>query len=330
MNDWKWKAGAIGIIVLLICSLLFIVKLQQDQINKLDLIEKQNVEMKRLNDSLVRSSASYATKADLEKTIKDNGINYSDLKKDLKELRADVRAVSITTVVTPGYFGSNIPSTNNSPNENAPNVIIPEGCPNPDLHGYLKRIEYLALKEPFSDGKEIPFGRVDFTAANAKPWGVEVYPRKYKVTTVISRDENGRTFTHAQFSIDSNGETYTLPIDDSKVVEKLPAKRFRFVPRIYMGMGFGAIMNDPHAEFLPNLQMALFNYGSLKSSPDFTILGIGAGYEVEEDKVGFILTPATYNIAKHLPFMDNVHVGPAITVDTEKNIGLFAVLTVGL
>jgi hypothetical protein len=336
--NWKWKVGIAAIILLIISALVFIIIRQQDIANQQKLIEQNTVEMKRLNDELVRAQANYASKKDIETIIKQSGIDVGSLKKDLERLNAEVQSVTILISRTPGYSGSSISSTSTTPrpptSTTTTTITCPEGtqveCPNPDIYGYLRNQQWLALNEPFDGTKKVPYGRVGFSAWEKAPWSVQVYPREYQATTVISTNEDGRHFAHSRFVIKSNGETVAVPIE-AKIVEEVPAKHMSWWnPRLYLGADAGARFNPLAFEFVPNLQLALMSYGNTKVSPDFYFLGIGAGYETQENNVAFIFSPIAYNIGKDLPLVDNMFVGPSLAIDTDSNFSILLGIHVGL
>jgi hypothetical protein len=335
--NWKHKTGIIAGVILLIVALAFIIKQQYDMIERQRYAEQSVVEMKRLRDDIVRAQANYATKKDVDRIIKDSGVDLSAIEDDLDKLGADVKGVMTLVSRTPGYRGDDLPSTGTTPGPNTPPVTVecPDGatveCPNQDAHGYFSKRQWLILNEPFSDKKKVPWGRAGFSAWKKNPWDLEVYPREYSATTVLSMNEDGRHFAHSQVSVTVNGKRVKVPISDHKLVEIIPEQEFRFSPRLFLGVDGGVKANPPaHAEMEPNLQLALFSYGHTVASPEWTFLGIGIGYEVVEKGVTAIVSPVNYNVAKHLPFVDNLHVGPSFSIDPVGNIALLIGLRVGL
>jgi hypothetical protein len=335
--NWKQKAGIAALVILIIAILAFIIKQQRDIIEQQRYAEKSVVEMKQLQNDLVRAQAAYATRKDVEKAIKDAGVDLSTVEDDLDKLGSEVKGVVTLLSATPGYHGNDLPSTGTTPGPatEPPKVECPDGttvnCPNPDQHGYLGKRQWLQLEEPFSDTKKVPWGRAGFSAWKKDPWDLEVYPRKYSAVTVLSMDEEGRHFAHSKMSVEVNGERVAVPISESKLVEVLPEREFRFVPRLYLGMDGGIKANPPaHAEFIPNLQLSLFSYGMTTANPEWTFLGLGLGYEIVEEGIALIVSPVNYNVGKHLPFVDNVYVGPSISIDPASNLSILLGIHVGL
>jgi hypothetical protein len=318
--DWKVKSGIIAAILLVIATLGFIIKYQRDTINRLQTIEKSVIEAKDLGNGLQRAQANYATKGDLEVLIKDRGINISDLQKDLDKLGADVRAINVVKVITPGYNVNNLPTDHQIPN---PNPI------DNDKWGYLKAEQRKELTEPLGSGMTAPLGEVGFSAWQQKPWAITLYPREYSTTTVLAVDENGRHFSYNKFQIKVNGKEYTAPIQ-SKFVEEYPESKFRFSPRIYLSIDGGAIANNFYWEAMPNFTLSLFSYGQTKVNSDWIFANIGLGYATQGNNIALILSPVNYNIGKNLPLVDNLYVGPAFSLDLNGNFGIYGGLRVGL
>lgn len=322
MNEmnWKTKTGIAGIILVVLVLLAFIIKVQNDTIERLQYIEKSVVESKELSDGVVRAQSSYVTKEDLKRLIEDSDLNFNEIRKDLQKLGGDVKAIETVTVITPGYVGNNIPSTGTG----EPNPNPPQPGETLDKFGYFQAEQKLALTEPFSDGTVVPFGEAGFSAWQENPWTLEVLPREYRSTTVLGQDTDGRHYAYSKFQIEVDGKTYTVPIADAKIVEEYPSSKFRLSPRVYLGVDVGAVVNPPaHAEVTPSVGFSFFSYGKTKVSPDWSFLTLGLGYASQTQAPVVNLAPVNYNVGKPLPFMDNFHVGPAVSVDVDGNIGLY-------
>jgi hypothetical protein len=329
-KDWKIMAAVTGAVILIITVLAFIVKVQYDTIARLKTIETSVVESKNIGNGIVRAQSSYVTQAELERLLKNQGLNIDSIKKDLKNLGADIKGVHTVAVVTPGYKGIGLTSTTTTPNTTPPD----SSKPITDNNGYLSNQQWFALNEPFNSDKgivNVPFGKVGFSAWQNKPWSFEVLPRTYGSTTVIGQDENGRHYAYSKFQIESDGKTYTIPITNAKIVEEYPTPKFSFNPRMYLGIDGGLIVNPPiHAELTPNIGLSFFSYGQTKVSPQWTFLTLGLGYATQQQAPVIILSPINYNVGKDLPLVDNLHIGPSVSVDTAGNFGLYLGIRVAL
>ena len=327
--NWKAKAGIVGGVLLVLGILAFIIKVQHDSIEKLKAIETSVVESKDLGDGLVRSEAKYMTKEDLERIIKEQGLDLQVIKKDLKKLGAKPVATHEVRVVTPGFSGTNIPTTDTTPN---PNPDPPKaGDSVLDKYGYFGATQWVELKEPFEGGTELPYGRVGFSAWEKDPWSIEVKPREYSSVTVLGQDEDGRHYAYSQFQVTVDGETQKVDITESQIVEKYPSAKFRWDPAMYMAVDFGLVANPPaHAEVTPNLGVTLFSYGKTKLHPTFTFVGIGLGYATQTQAPVLMLAPVNYNIGEPLPLIKNLYIGPSLSLDVDGNIGIYGGIRVSL
>ena len=331
--DWNWKAKTIvvGGAVLIVSAMGYVIKIQHDTVERLKFIETSVVESKNIGNGIVREQASYVTKKDLESMVKDQGMDLAAIKKDLAVLGANVSGISTVKVVTQGYTADHVASTSTTPREASTSTTPRADVPvTQDPHGYQSATQWLTLTEPI--GKDnVPFGKVGFSSWEAKPWSEQVSPRTYSSTTVLGKNEEGRTYAYTKFEIDVDGKKYVVPITDAKIAEEVPKSSFHFGPRLYMGMDFGAIANPPmHLEMMPNLGLSFFSYGQTKLNPDWTFLTLGLGYEVQAKGVSFFLNPVDYNVAKHLPFVDNLYFGPSVSIDPKGNIGMYIGIRVGL
>jgi hypothetical protein len=299
-------------VILIVGVLIWVIKTQNETIERLKFIETSVVEAKDIGNGILRSQSSYVTKEDLNSSLKK--LNLEDIKKDLNTLGAEVKSIHTVHVYTPGVYAKEIPTTEDG-----------EKNPNPtteDKFGYLAVEQKLALHEPFSDKDKVPFGKVGFKAWEEKPWVLEIYPRKYRSITAIGENEDGRHYAYSRFEIDVNGKTHVVPISESKIIQEYPSKKFHWNPRIYLGIDGGVILSGPRAELTPNIGLSVLSYGSTKTSPDWSFMTLGVGYASQGRNLAFLLAPVNYNIAKHLPLMDNFHVGPSVSVDTETQIGV--------
>lgn len=325
MNEtpmWQRIGPTVGVITLIIV-LLVVIKWQHDTL----VAQKESAatEMKQLRDDIVRAQTQYVSKKDLEEFAKGSNIDLSPIREDLAKLNAEIQGISSINVKTPGYVGTNLPSTTTTVREgNVPSSPS-------DVYGYLTHGQLLKLSEPTADKKEIPFGEVEFKAWEEKPWGLKVYPRDYSVVSVLGQDESGKHYTYHKFMVTTNGTTYPIQVTDAKFVEEKPEAKFRFSPRLYLGVEAGGYVYPlPRPEVLPNLQVSLFSYGQTKVNPTWTFLGLGIGYGSQTKTLGFVLTPVRYNVARHLPLVENLYIGPSVMVNTTGGIAILGGIGVGL
>ena len=322
---WKIKLAVVAGVLALIAGLLLIIKYQRDIINKQETIEKSLVEMKQLPNNVIRSEAKYVTSDDLNKFANSLDLKLDPIRSDLKSLNADIKGIQVTNVNSVGSKEINLPSDKT---EVRTDPIIPGESL--DKYGYLKNVQVLTLEEPFADGKKVNFGEVRFSAWKDKPWDLTVSPRKYTVLNVLGEDEDGKHYTYSKFSVVADGKTYDLKIADSKFQEELPSAKWSFNPQLYLSADFGAYLTSTRFEFIPNLQLMLFSYGQTKSFPDWNFLGLGFGYTFNAKSLALIVSPANYNIAKHLPLVKNVYIGPSISINAKQEFSVLGGIRVGL
>ena len=335
--DWKTKTIVVGGSVLVMSVMGYIIKIQHDTVERLKFIETSVVESKDIGNGIIREQSAYVTKKDLENMVNTQGMDLAAIKKDLATLGASVDGISSVKVVTQGYKADHVasssttarpqdtmPSTDTTPRTDVKSSAVQ------DPHGYQSATQWLNLSEPM--GKDnVPIGKVGFSAWDAKPWSEQISPRAYSSTTVIGKNEDGRTYAYSRFEIDVDGKKYTIPITEAKIAQEVPTPSFHWSPRLYLGVDFGVIANPPtHFEVMPDLGLSFFSYGQTKLNPDWTFLTLGLGYESQTKGISLFLSPVDYNIAKHLPFVENLYLGPTISVDPNGNVGLYLGVRVGL
>lgn len=325
MKPWQ-KIVLIALsVIAVIGTLLFIIKVQYDSIARLKVIESSIIDAKNLGEGIVRLQSSYATKKDLEKIIEEQKVDLDKIKKDLDIFGATVKGVTTVKTISSGYSGTNLPSSATTPREDAPQKAQVK-----DEFGYLTSSQWLKLNEPFTDGTKVPLGNIGFSAWKKNPWTLSLSPRTYSTTTVFGADEDGRLYAYSKVTIDVDGKTYTLPITESKMVQQYPTARFGFNPKLYLGAEVGAILNDPMFNHAYNLSLSLFSYGKSKVLPTWTFVNLGLGYSLNTENPILMLSPINYNLAEHLPLVTNLYIGPSVSVDKSKNIGLYLGFRVGL
>lgn len=311
--------------ILVIGALGFIVYKQIEISKRQNAIEQNVVAQKQLVDGLVRSQASWATRDDVEKFIKDNHINLRAIQDDLDKLHAEVSAVNIAIATSQGqvvHGGGTTPGPIVNP---AP--IDPK---NPDPYGYMKRQQMLTLNEDFGSIK-LPIGEVGFSAWKEKPWDYEIKAREYHAATVVGTDENQRQYFYNKFTVKVDGKEYTLPINTATTQQVYPeAKWSWWNPRFFLGADGAVGLNPVKGDFIPNVNVQIMSYGRYKTQPDWSILQLGAGYAVDSKRPVLQVTPFSYNIGKHIQLMNNTYIGPSVSVGTDANVFVGGSIRVGL
>jgi hypothetical protein len=131
-------------------------------------------------------------------------------------------------------------------------------------------------------------------------------------------------------------KNYDVKVTSSQTEQVYPEATFSWWnPRLFLGVGAGLNVTktaaaQPIGEGGPDVSLGIMSYGRYKTTPDFSILQLGIGYEAVQKKPAVAITPFAYNIGKHLPFMENTYIGPTVTVDFVGNISTLAAIRVGL
>lgn len=321
--------------VLLLGALGFIIYQQHQIATQQTQIQSQIVAQQQLVDGIMRSQSQYATKEDIVNFAKQNDINLKAIQDNLDKLGAQVASINVITANSNGQNGNNIPTTNTGPiNPNPPTpVTCKDGtpCPDPDPFGYMKTQQNLVLNEDFTTTK-IPIGNVGFSAWQKNPWDIHINPRTYHVDTVVGTDENQRQYFYNKFTVQTNGQTYTVPITTATTKQEVPTAKFSFWnPRLLVGLDGGVGLNPVQGEFIPSLNLGIMSYGQYKTTPDFSVLEVGVGYGAISKRPQLVVTPVAYNIGKNVfsPLMNNTYLAPSISVGTDGNVTVGAGLRVG-
>lgn len=316
---------AIGAIVLF-GALAFIIYNQQQIKNRQTAIEAQIVEQKQLVDGIVRSQSQYASKEDINKFAKDNDINLSAIRADLEKLNAQVTSINVAIATSQGQRGTHVPS--GPPGPVNPHPVDPN---NPDPWGYQKAQQNLALNEDFGTVK-VPIGSVGFSAWQKEPWSYNIASREYHLNTVVGTDENQRQYFYNKFTVNTGGKSYEIPIKSATTKQEYPSPKWSWWnPRLLMGLDGGVNISHVQGEFTPHVSVGIMSYGQYKTTPDFSILEVGAGYGTVNKTGQVVITPVAYNVGKNWfsPLMNNTYIGPSFQVGTDGSLGAGVGVRVG-
>lgn len=292
-----------------------------------------------LVDGIVRSSNAVVTKADLEAFAAAQNLNLKAIQDNLSKLGAQVGSVTVTTVDSTGQTQTNIPSSGTGPaNPKPPTPVVvncPSGgtvtCPSTDPFGYQQKEQTLTLNEDLGTLK-VPIGTVGFSAFQPAPWNINILPREYTVDTVVGIDQNQRETVYSKVNVTVGGQTYVAPIKSSTTKQELPQPTFSFWnPRILMGLDGGINATHFGGAFTPSINLGIMSYGQYKTTPDFSILEVGAGYDTVSHNAQLVVTPVAYNFGKNFfsPLANNTYLGPSLTVGADGSIGVGLGLRVG-
>lgn len=318
-NKTKIIIGASVIVAIIIFA--YIIKIQNDIANRQRNIETQTIEFKQLGDGIARlESRMVSDSASLEQKLKDLGIDYKKIQKDLDQNNAKIDAISVVVAKTPGYVQVNVPSDSSRPN---PDPVDPNVCKNP--HGYCDEIK---RKDLFEQGQssQIPIGFVEFDATKDQPWGVNIFPRKYYSILSMGKDSQGAVFAHSQFMIeDQNGIKHKIAVDERSFFEQVD-KTYRFHwwnPRIMGEYSFGA-RTDGNLISMLGVKGYISAYTANYSRPTWTFIGLGAGYDMSNKKIAANFSPVAYNVFHTNDLIQNLYVAPTVSMFSDLGIGFSA------
>lgn len=310
--------GAIGFIVYNEHQL----KVQQNA------IQQQVVAQQQLADGITRSMSTWTTKSDLQAFATQNDINLKAIQANMASLKSSLDAINVSTATSTPITQTGLGSTTT-----IKEPVVDGGAPIPagsDPYGYLANQQVLTLNETFG-ATSVPFGSVGFNASQPKPWNLTTYTRKYTNTQTLATDENQRLTAYNTFSINVNNKDYPINLTTSKIEQIYPtAKFYLWNPRFYLGVNGGVDLSAIKGSVSPTFSLQVMSYGKYKNLPDWSILQIGAGFDAISKRPNVLITPVSYNIGEHIPFMSNVYIGPSVGFDTAGQWLLTGGLQVGL
>ena len=321
--------------ILLILGGLGFVIYNQAQISKQQTaIQTEQVAQRQLIDGIVGAQTSWATQQDVANLLAANGVNTASLKaiqSDLANLNATMTTANVVTVNSQAQNVNGQASTGTGPKNPIPPAPTPTGCPSTDPFGFMQAQQNYQLNEDFGS-TQVPFGTVGFSAFQAQPWSADIPARQYTVDNVIGTDENQRNYVYNQVNIQTGGKTYTVPITSSTTKQVYPAAKFSvWNPRLLLGADGGFNATHSQGEFSPNINLGIMSLGQYKTTPDWSILEVGAGYQAINKKFSLVMTPVGYNIGRNVfaPLMNNTYVAPSVSVATDGSWTMGAGIRVG-
>ena len=178
------------------------------------------------------------------------------------------------------------------------------------------------------DGKKFPIAWVQFfpKKSDGDRWVTGNYPIEYHVTLVETESDDGNLNRYAEMHVENNqmketkGEEYKVNLTNLEweKFEKKDKKFHLWNPRL----GLGASFTDK--SIAPGLDLSISSYGRTKRDLDWRFIVFGIGITDDEDGVDGILSvePVSWNFGNVLPLVENMFIGPAVTMDTELNYGV--------
>lgn len=282
-------------------------------------------EFKKLTESLVRSSTTWATKDDLKNDLKGmlKKEDLSALEGDIKKLGTSLTAVGKTV----GVIGRRVAKLEASDREGPENPTV-EKCDDGrlvDTYGYTKKPQIKLI----ADMNMAPLTEVQFNAAKKKPWSYEVYQRQYKLITAVSKKESGQLVFHhnLEYAVpEKSNKTYKVNLVSSQYRQApAPNRMFWLNPKLDANFfAGGAVYRFAQGPGRPDnivslgidVGLSLSSYGTTKIDSWFRLFRFGLGYNIERQAAQFSFAPFALNIGKFLPIIQNLYITPQAGVDT--------------
>lgn len=177
--------------------------------------------------------------------------------------------------------------------------------------------EFIKIYAKDVDGVEYPIAWAMYhpNQVPEKRWKTGTYPIEFHSKIIISENEQ-TSHSLMQAWVENNqmketkGNKYPINVKDIEWTKRLSkTKSWNFNPRLSLGMMAGV------DEIYPALNLSWFSYGRTKGDMDWRFLPMGVGGN--GDDVFFHISLLEYNIAKHVPLIDNMFIGPYIMFDTD-------------
>lgn len=319
----------IGLIGLLLVAGFYGYKLlmAENQVLKSDVVE-----MKKLTDTLIRSSTTWVSKDDIDNKLKSlmTRGDLAALQEDLKKLDSRLTSVGLTV----GSLARKVAQQERSDSVGPENTVV-ERCADGkliDKYEYTKKPQIKLL----TDTNVAPLAEVKFDAASDKPWSYEVYKRNFELITVVGKKESGQLTFHNSLSYkvpDKTGEKkYNIELLSSEFIQTPEAVRmFWLNPKLDVNVFVGGRVRQfsggygDYENVLSlgvDLGVSLSSYGKNKNDSIFRLFRMGVGYDVNRKAAQFSIAPLTFNAGYYLPFFSNLYLSPRLGFDTGNAISI--------
>lgn len=274
-----------------------------------DYLKEIQVKQKQIDDSITRSSSSFVTKDDLDKSIKDSKIDLSKIERDLDSLNGKIESFNKVQVVTVYQKETNKDSTKEIEKKPEEKVEV--------------KPEELALKTQVIDLFEnfpntyVPIGNVGFSHWRKSPWDYEIYKRKYTISNIIAKTDKEETIVYNKFTLNVNDKDYDILINKAETLYSTPENKFHFYPKAFVSSGIGYKFDNSVSASI-SLLGSFIQYGQYKTNPRFSILAVGIGKEFVGTNMKFTIVPVMYNLNSFTKLINNTYIGLAFSMDTNK------------
>lgn len=192
------------------------------------------------------------------------------------------------------------------------NHTYKEGTDNKHAHEFIK------IYKKDADGNKFPIAWAMYhpNREPGKRWKTGTYPLDLQATVVETENEEGKSNVYVDLFAENNqmketkGKKFPLDVKDVQWVRKeIKDKKFSFNTRL----GFTGFIGT---EIYPGLDVSLFSYGRTKRDLDWRFVAFGIGGN-KENLYGYF-SPVQYNIGNFVPLIENMYIGPFISIDEQS------------
>lgn len=145
-----------------------------------------------------------------------------------------------------------------------------------------------------------------------KRWKTGTYPLVLNTTVIETENEEGTSNIYVDVFAKRKDKEFPLDVNEVQWVRKeIKDKKFSFNTRL----GFTGFIG---VDIYPGVDISLFSYGRTKRDLDWRFAIFGAG--MDNDSVYGHFSPAQYNIGNFVPLIENMYVGPFISIDDDLEL----------
>jgi hypothetical protein len=184
-----------------------------------------------------------------------------------------------------------------------------------------KDVDFTQVSREASNGESFPTADIYYSPNldSDNRWTINTHPLKFYTTVVETETKDGFSNRYVELNVENRripslrGKLFPIKIDDFVWEKKeIKDKSFDFNPRL----SFGATCTNEC--IYPNIGISLFSYGRTYRDINFRFLTIAAGGD--NDKLSLGLTPVSYNLGEFIPLVENLFLGPNVSINTDNDI----------
>lgn len=184
-----------------------------------------------------------------------------------------------------------------------------------------KDVDFTQISREASNGESFPIADVYYSPNlnSDNKWTINTHALKFYTNVVETETKDGFFNRYVELNVENRripslrGKLFPITIDDFNWQKKeIKDKSFDFNPRL----SFGASCTNEGV--YPNIGISLFSYGRTFRDINFRFLTFAAGGD--NDKLSLGLTPVSYNLGEFIPLVENLFLGPNVSINTDNDI----------